>query len=109
MAGTVPGYAGHCLCRKPKPGLLWRATHDHALHLAQSWYLGETLDGVEAGKRAGCRTILLDDRPVSVRSLSGWRQPDHTATDLAAAVRIITKPDRLKVDDRLLVPGGQRV
>lgn len=50
-----------CLCRTPAPGLLLRAARRHGIDLARSWMVGDTLDDVEAGRRAGCRTLLLAD------------------------------------------------
>ena len=49
-----------CLCRTPAPGMLIRAARVHRIDLAASWMVGDTLDDVEAGRRAGCRTLLLD-------------------------------------------------
>ncbi len=60
-SGRVPRYACACLCRKPMPGLLRRAAVDHDVDLQRSWFVGDILDDVEAGSRAGCRTILIDN------------------------------------------------
>ena len=49
-----------CLCRTPAPGMLIRAARAHRIDLAASWMVGDTLDDIEAGRRAGCRTLLLD-------------------------------------------------
>ena len=49
-----------CLCRTPAPGMLIRAARAHRIDLATSWMVGDTLDDVEAGRRAGCRTLLLN-------------------------------------------------
>src|SRR3989344_3700504 len=49
-----------CRCRKPKPGLLYRAAHDHHLNTAKAIMIGDEERDVEAGEEAGCRTILLD-------------------------------------------------
>jgi D-glycero-D-manno-heptose 1,7-bisphosphate phosphatase len=49
-----------CSCRKPKPGLLQRATDAHAIDLAASFMVGDRWKDVEAGRRAGCTTILVD-------------------------------------------------
>jgi D-glycero-D-manno-heptose 1,7-bisphosphate phosphatase len=49
-----------CTCRKPRPGLLLDAAGTHGVALARSWMIGDILDDVEAGNRAGCRTILVD-------------------------------------------------
>lgn len=52
-----------CLCRMPAPGLLIRAARTHRFDLAASWIVGSSLDHVEAGRRAGCRTALLTGLP----------------------------------------------
>ncbi len=49
-----------CVCRKPRPGLLERAAADMNLDLAKSFMIGDRWRDVEAGRRAGCRTILVD-------------------------------------------------
>jgi histidinol-phosphate phosphatase family protein len=59
--GRVPAYAVACGCRKPAPGLLVSAAEELGLDLAGSWMVGDILDDIEAGRRAGCRTILLDN------------------------------------------------
>ncbi|PMS35826.1 D,D-heptose 1,7-bisphosphate phosphatase [Trinickia symbiotica] len=59
--GVVPRYAVTCHCRKPAPGLIMRAAREHPLDMRRSWFVGDILDDVEAGSRAGCRTILIDN------------------------------------------------
>jgi len=86
-AEARPG--GACLCRTPAPGLLRQAAIAHRLHLPSSWMIGDTLDDIEAGHRAACRSVLLD-----VGSETAWRQsplrrPDHRCTDLLAAAEFI--------------------
>jgi D-glycero-D-manno-heptose 1,7-bisphosphate phosphatase len=79
-----------CECRKPGPGLLQRAAREHAISLEQSWMVGDILDDVEAGRRAGCRTVLVD-----VGNETEWqpgedRVPDCVVRDLGhAAQRIL--------------------
>jgi len=58
--GRVPRLAIECLCRKPRPGLLQRAAREAGIDLHRSWMIGDILDDVEAGRRAGCRTIMID-------------------------------------------------
>lgn len=48
-----------CLCRKPKPGMLIDMARRHDLDLRASWMIGDAERDVEAGLRAGCRTILI--------------------------------------------------
>ena len=48
-----------CDCRKPKPGLLLRAAKENDLDLAESYFVGDGLVDVKAGRSAGCKTILV--------------------------------------------------
>jgi len=48
-----------CECRKPKPGLLVRAAKEKNLLLPESYFVGDGLIDVKAGKKAGCKTILV--------------------------------------------------
>ena len=50
---------GECTCRKPQPGLLLRAAREHNVDLAASWMVGDQARDIEAGQRAGCRTIFV--------------------------------------------------
>jgi D-sedoheptulose 7-phosphate isomerase len=50
----------NCECRKPKPGLLLTAAKAHHIDLAQSFMIGDRWRDVEAGKNAGCQSILID-------------------------------------------------
>lgn len=84
---TDPG----CLCRKPAPGLLRQAALLHRIDLARSWMLGDILDDVEAGHRAGCRSALIDVGNETEWRLSPSRTPDIRAGNLLeAAVAIVT-------------------
>lgn len=90
--GKVAEYARVCECRKPLPGMLLKAAKDLHLDLAESWMIGDLLNDVEAGHRAGCRSILLDSGG-ETQWLSGpLRQPEFTTTDLmSAADRILNR------------------
>ncbi|WP_447978261.1 D-glycero-alpha-D-manno-heptose-1,7-bisphosphate 7-phosphatase [Candidatus Nitrospira bockiana] len=93
--GTVPAHAGPCRCRKPAPGLLERAAAEHRLRLDASWMIGDILDDVEAGRRAGCTTILLDNGHETEWRLGRCRWPDYLAQDLREAASIITGAERM--------------
>ncbi|MEM7227308.1 MAG: HAD family hydrolase [Planctomycetota bacterium] len=47
--------------RKPNPGMLFQAAQDMALDLGTCWMVGDQVRDVEAGKTAGCKTVLLND------------------------------------------------
>ncbi|HEX6707271.1 MAG TPA: HAD family hydrolase [Albitalea sp.] len=84
-AGRVPG----CLCRKPAPGLLRQAARALGIDLARSWMVGDILDDVEAGRRAGCRTVMLDMGNETVWRLSPLRTPHLRAAHLLEAAKAI--------------------
>lgn len=50
----------NCDCRKPKPGMLLDAAREHGIDLAASFMVGDRWRDIEAGQRAGCRTIFVD-------------------------------------------------
>ena len=84
-------YAQQCDCRKPQDGLLRRAASAHGIDLARSWMIGDILDDVEAGHRAGCRTVLLDVQSETEWQMTPLRTPDYVAPDLATASRYIAE------------------
>lgn len=49
-----------CECRKPKPGMLLEAAVARSIDLARSYMVGDRWRDIEAGKAAGCSTILVD-------------------------------------------------
>jgi len=87
--GKVTRYAVVCQCRKPAPGLIYRAADELGLDCKQSWLIGDILDDVEAGRRAGCRTVLIDNGNETEWQPGPQRQPHFQAKDLAEAARII--------------------
>ena len=76
----APDGGPSCLCRKPAPGLLVRAARRHGIALAQSWMVGDSLDDIEAGHRAGCRTVLLSEGSDTHWQRTPLRQPDAQCT-----------------------------
>jgi len=63
-----PHDEGQCDCRKPKPGMLVKASATHGIDLKASWMVGDQERDVEAGQRAGCRTILVSQRRVQTQA-----------------------------------------
>jgi D-glycero-D-manno-heptose 1,7-bisphosphate phosphatase len=55
----VRRYRRDCDCRKPKPGLLLRAAKENSIDLGRSFFVGDALVDVKAGRAAGCKTIFL--------------------------------------------------
>lgn len=57
--GERQEYKINCSCRKPNPGMLYKAAEELNIDLAQSWMIGDGENDVKAGKNAGCRTALV--------------------------------------------------
>ncbi|CAA9892863.1 D,D-heptose 1,7-bisphosphate phosphatase [Candidatus Methylobacter favarea] len=83
-----------CDCRKPKQGMILRAAEDHAVELPVSWMIGDILHDVEAGNRAGCRTVLFDNGNETEWLKGDWRQPRYSVKNLTAAADIICDYER---------------
>lgn len=81
-----------CSCRKPKPGLLLSAAGKFNIDLPASWMVGDGLNDVQAGKAAGCRSILVTRLKIEqVERFFNLKncQPDAIAGDLMKAAEII--------------------
>ena len=92
--GTVLPYAVPCTCRKPRPGMLHRASHEHGIDLSRSWMIGDILDDVEAGRRAGCRSVLIDNGNETEWHKSELRTPHLVVPDLYAAALAIARLEK---------------
>jgi D-glycero-D-manno-heptose 1,7-bisphosphate phosphatase len=98
--GVTGLYATACTCRKPMPGMLHRAALEHGIDLARSWVIGDVLSDVEAGHRAGCRTMLIENGHEKEWHLSTQRRPHLTAPNLYAAASTIAALDAPPLLDR---------
>lgn len=49
-----------CNCRKPKPGMIFNLSKKWKIDLKKSFLIGDNWKDMEAGKSAGCITILID-------------------------------------------------
>jgi D-glycero-D-manno-heptose 1,7-bisphosphate phosphatase len=102
--GTTIDFVQECHCRKPRPGLIIRAAWEHGIALDRSWFVGDILDDIEAGQRAGCCTILINNGHETKWLRSDWRWPDYMVPNLEEAARIIGARDGLNG----LEPSGVR-
>ncbi len=57
--GEVPELKVECMCRKPRPGMIFKAAQDFNIDLSQSWMIGDGENDVKAGLAAGCKTVLI--------------------------------------------------
>lgn len=58
--GEIRSLKIECECRKPKPGLLLEAAEKYNIDLKQSWMIGDHERDIEAGRAAGCSTIMIE-------------------------------------------------
>ena len=56
---VVKSLRKRCNCRKPGIGMLTQAARDLGIALADSYLVGDGLTDIEAGSRAGCRTVFV--------------------------------------------------
>jgi D-glycero-D-manno-heptose 1,7-bisphosphate phosphatase len=86
----------HCDCRKPKPGMIREAAARERIDLASSVMVGDRWRDIEAGRAAGCRTVLIGDGYAE-----GLRSaPDYKAGSLTAAADWILATARTERGDR---------
>jgi len=83
--GSVAEYRLACNCRKPSDGMIRKAARELSIDLECSWMIGDILNDVEAGKRAGCRSILLNHGNETEWLDGPFRKPDFVASDLVQA------------------------
>lgn len=72
-----------CTCRKPQPGLLVTVAQRWGVDLSRSYVVGDSWKDVEAGRRAGCHTILLR------RDYNSSARADTIVGSLGEAVQFI--------------------
>lgn len=63
--GEVPELKIDCDCRKPKPGMIFKATQDFNIDLQESWMVGDDENDIKAGIAAGCKTALISGKDAS--------------------------------------------
>lgn len=95
-----------CRCRKPRPGLFRLASRQWNIDLERSYMIGDKLEDIEAGHRAGCRSILVRTgygaeavqrlEQTSVSATEDTKKPNHPeciASDILQAVEWILESD----------------
>lgn len=94
-AALRAAYRKRCRCRKPQPGLILQAAREHHVDVARSFMVGDGLVDVEAGRRAGCRTILVAHVSSLLTRLMRSKQlrPAYVAENFQEAVAHILAAD----------------
>lgn len=92
--GTIEQYRKESDLRKPAPGMLVKLARQHNVDLARSWVIGDAPRDIEAGKAAGCRTILFTAPGLTPSAAVEEKLavvPDFLAATLKEAVEIVAR------------------
>ncbi len=94
--GVIPKYRKESDWRKPNPGMLLAAADEMDVDLNQSWSIGDSSRDVEAGLRAGCKTILITRLSAYKTNFGGPTEPkpNYKGVNMKEAVNIIKKYHR---------------
>jgi hypothetical protein len=104
--GTVPEYRQDSDWQKPKPGMLLAAAQEMDIDLSQSWMVGDNDRDVEAGRSAGCKTILIGSKPPG-SAPAEKSKADFAAVNMREAVNIIKRYRRGTPTDRHIAPASE--
>jgi len=80
------GWNERCFCRKPKPGLFFKAAVDYHLNLFESYCIGDDPRDIMAGKAANCKTIFISEKAGEFKNSE---RPDMAYSNLYKAVKKI--------------------
>jgi D-glycero-D-manno-heptose 1,7-bisphosphate phosphatase len=97
--GVIPEYRQDSDWRKPKPGMLLAAARELEIDLTRSWMIGDNDRDIEAGRSAGCRTILIRATPPELGHFDKSK-PDYVAVNMREAVNIVKKHHRSLQESR---------
>ena len=78
-----------CSCRKPEPGMILQAAREFGIDLSKTFMVGDSLRDMEAGRKAGTRTILIDSGPGADSSRTQFEPGEYKADNLENAVEIV--------------------
>ena len=89
----IERYRIDCACRKPKPGLIVNAARDLDIDIAESWFIGDNLTDMQAGRNAGCHTLLIGKMHCQLCALmyNEGVKPEAIKPDLPEAADFILK------------------
>lgn len=95
--------ADDCPCRKPRAGMLLQAALVRGIDLHKSYMIGDRWKDIEAGRRAGCQTALVNAAATEVKRC----HPDFQAPSLGEAEQWILR--QLTFDKPNLPKGSARL
>ncbi len=88
---TIEDYRRDHPWRKPHPGMLLQAAKDMDLDLSRCWMIGDQGRDIEAGRAAGCRTVLITENGL----LTDSARPTCSASGFQEAVRTVLDSEDL--------------
>jgi D-glycero-D-manno-heptose 1,7-bisphosphate phosphatase len=96
---TVAQFRTDCPCRKPRPGLLFKAAREMGIDLSASYLVGDRESDIRAGKSAGCTSLLVlsgrhDEPPIESPDPGPKVEPDGVFSGLAEAAAWIVDRTR---------------
>ena len=89
--GSREKYRIVCDCRKPKPGMILRAASDHGFSIPDTFFIGDGIVDIKAGRAAGCKTILIASANGFLLRLLAEQnaEPDFLVRTLDEAVKVV--------------------
>ena len=103
-----PPYRLDCDCRKPRPGLIFRAAKDFDIDLTHSWMVGDRYSDIELAHNAGVNSAFVMSgygRGEWEFQRANWKQqPDLIGEDLLEIVESIVANDNSRA--KLIEKGG---
>ncbi|MBI4352882.1 MAG: HAD-IIIA family hydrolase [Candidatus Omnitrophica bacterium] len=82
--------ADHCRCKKPETGLFKKAVGWRKFDFSKTYFVGDSREDVEAGRRIGCRTLLVLSGRTKKKDLAVFQpKPDLVKKDLWEAAKWI--------------------
>ncbi len=108
--GIIPKYRKESEWRKPNPGMLLAASEDMDIDLCQSWKIGDSSSDIEAGLRAGCKTILVTrlSRYTTTYGKPDEAKPDYKSVNMKEAVNIIKQYHRSSNDVKVRIQPAKK-
>lgn len=82
-----------CDCRKPKPGLLYKAIKKYNIDLSRSYMVGDSCTDIEAGAAVGVKTVFIGSLKCDMCKKLGDLSPDIITKDILELSKMI--PDAL--------------
>jgi D-glycero-D-manno-heptose 1,7-bisphosphate phosphatase len=84
-----------CECRKPEPGLIFRAQRKYNINLVEAVMVGDSIKDIECARNAGCGAAVLIKSGNDLEAENALKRkrifPDHVAQNLREAVKWIIK------------------